>query len=96
MAAQQAGDFKPLDDALPETGPTLACSLLAPLLAALGKAAALHLHAANAESVSAEVGSPAALHATSWGRQPMLQAPQSLDCCRAPTSGAGGWSRGWS
>ena len=57
-ATQQAVDFKPLDDSLPETGPTLTCSLLAPMVAALGRAAAAHLQGANAESFTAEVLPP--------------------------------------
>ena len=56
LATQQAVDFRPPDDAMPETRSTIACMLLGALLNALYRAATSHLHGANAESFNAEVG----------------------------------------
>ena len=56
-AAQQATDFKPLEDFPAEAGlPTLACTLVSALLSGLFRTASAHLQGANAESFNTEVG----------------------------------------
>ena len=56
QALQERSDFRPPEEWEPESNPTLACSLMRPLLGALGQLAPSVLQEGNAKSYLAEVG----------------------------------------
>ena len=74
-AVQERSDFRPPEEWMPETNPTLACQLMCPLLSSLGQLASSILLESNSQSYLAEVGTCCSRLAKSLPWQRQLWAP---------------------